>query len=127
MTELQIALVKKAARALDAARRALAADDAETAANRAYYACFNVARAALAGEGEQPKTHSGTHNHFALLFVATGRVSEEVARILPHAAQVRERADYNALAVTDALATADLVADAERFVNVVRVVVEANG
>ena len=124
MTELPTARVKKAARALDAARRALAADDAETAANRA---CFNVARAALAGEGEQPKTHSGTHNHFALLFVATGRVSEEVARILPHAAQVRERADYNALAVTDALATADLVADAERFVNVVRVVVEANG
>jgi uncharacterized protein (UPF0332 family) len=127
MTPLQTALVEKGVRALHAARHALEDGDAEAAANRAYYACFNLARAALLGEGEQPKTHSGTHNRFALLFVATGRVPEAIARTLPHAAQIRERADYDALAVTDLRAAADLLADAERFVAAVRAVVETPG
>ena len=120
MTELQTALTEKAIRALEAARRALDAGDAETAVNRAYYACFHAARAALAGEDEQPKTHSGVHNRFARLFVATERVPVEVARSLPHAAQVRERADYDALTLADLGGAADLVADAERFVTSVR-------
>ena len=125
MTALQQALIQKAERALASARRALDDEDAELVANRAYYACFHAARAALAGEGEEPKTHSGTHNRFALLFVATGRVPTETARALPYAAQVRERADYNAFAVTDLRAVSDLLADAERFVAAVRAVVEA--
>ncbi len=124
MTELQTALVAKGERALESARRVLDSGDAELATNRAYYACFNLARAALAGEGEQPKTHSGVHNRFALLFVATGRVPEDIARTLPHAAQVRERADYDALATTDMNAAANLLADAERFVATVWEVVE---
>lgn len=120
MTPLQTALIEKATRALEAARRALDAEDAETAANRAYYACFHAARAALAGEDEQPKTHSGVHTRFARLIVATGRVPVEVARALPHAAQVRERADYDALTLADVSAAADLLSDAERFVAAVR-------
>lgn len=124
MNQLQAALIEKAMRAREAARRALDADDAETAVNRAYYACFHAARAALAGEDEQPKTHSGVHNRFACLIVATGRVPMEVARTLPHAAQVRERADYDALTLADLSAAADLVADANRFVAVVREAIE---
>ena len=120
VTELQDALLAKALRALEAAAVALEHEDTETATNRAYYACFHVARAALMGEGEQPKTHSGVHNRFALRFVASGRVPVEVARTLPHVAQVREKADYDAFAVTDLHAAADLVADAERFVETVR-------
>ncbi len=123
MMKLQGALVEKGLRALGSARRALEAGDAEAAANRAYYACFNLARAALAGEGEQPKTHSGVHNRFALRFVVTGRIPEAIASVLPHAAQLRERADYDALAVTDLDATTDLLADAEQFVAAVRAVV----
>lgn len=125
MTELQRALVEKGIRAQEAARRALDDGDAETATNRAYYACFNLARAALLSEGDQPKTHAGVHNRFALRFVATGRVSEAVARVLPHAAQIRERTDYDALAVTDLRAATDLLADAERFVAAVQAAVEA--
>jgi uncharacterized protein (UPF0332 family) len=124
MTELQRALVEKGRRALGSARRTLEDGDAEAATNRAYYAGFNLARAALLGEGEQPKTHSGVHNRFALRFVATGRIPEDVARTLPHAAQIRERADYDAFAVTDTNAAADLLADAERFVTAVQAVVK---
>ncbi len=111
MTELQTAFVEKGLRALASARLMLDDGDTEAAANRAYYACFNLACAALLGVGEQPKTHSGVHNCFALRFVATGRVPEDIARTLPHAAQLRERADYDALAVTDTHAAADLLAE----------------
>ena len=123
MSPLQVALVDKAERALATARQVMG-EDPEAAVNRAYYACFYVAQAALLGVGERPKSHAGTHNRFAFHFVATGRVPEEVARTLPSAAQARERADYNVLAVTNPRAAADLLADAERFVEVVRNEVE---
>jgi uncharacterized protein (UPF0332 family) len=121
MSPLQEALVEKAERALATARQVVG-EDPEAAVNRAYYACFYLAQAALLDVGEEPKSHAGTHNRFAFHFVATGRIPENVARTLPYAAQARERADYNALVVTDSRAAADLLADAERFVAAVRTV-----
>lgn len=125
MTDLTRAYLGKAERALEAARRSIEADDAETAGNRAYYACFYVAQAALALEGDRPKTHAGTHRQFARRYVADGRVPADVARILPEAFRLRLREDYDALAVTDLEAAADLLADAERFVEVVGGVVQS--
>src|SRR5690606_19122001 len=61
MSPLQVALVDKAERALATARQVMG-EDPEAAVNRAYYACFYVAQAALLGVGERPKSHAGTHN-----------------------------------------------------------------
>lgn len=120
MTPLQEALVEKAGRALASAKRLLDDDDVDGATNRAYYACFYVAQAALVGVGEEPKTHTGTHTRFRLHFVAGGPIPLGVASILADTFAARQRLDYNALAVTDARAAADLLADAERFVNIVQ-------
>ena len=126
MTERQRALLDKAARALEAARANLDRDDAETAVNRAYYAAYYAATAALLGVGETPKTHSGAHRRFALRFIVTGQIAPEVGRTLEEAFRVRQRADYESLVVTDVRAAADLVADVERFVDaVVQLVHEA--
>lgn len=127
MTDLQRAYLDRADRALASARRNVEAEDGEAAVNRAYYACFYVAQAALGGHGEEPKTHAGTHRRFASLFVAPGTVTREVGRILPDASRLRLQTDYDALAVTDLRAASDLLADAERFVAAVRAVLEANG
>ena len=116
MTDLPRAFLDKASRALGAARRAVDADDAETAVNRAYYACFYAAQAALVSVGDRPKTHAGTHRRFALRFVRDGPVPAEVGTILPEAFRLRLREDYDALPLTDLRAAADLLADAERFV-----------
>ncbi|HLT47874.1 MAG TPA: HEPN domain-containing protein [Rubricoccaceae bacterium] len=124
MTPRQIALIEKADRALEAARANLDRGDGETAVNRAYYATYYAATAALLGEGESPKTHSGTHRRSAHLFIATGRVPQEVGRTLEDAFRIRQRSDYEALGVTDLRAAADLLADAERFVAAVRAVAE---
>lgn len=116
MTDLQQAYLGRAERALAAARRAVEAGDGETAANRAYYACFYVALAALAGVGEEPRSHSGAHRRFAARFVATGALDRDTARILSDAFRIRHQSDYDAFAVTDLNAASDLLADVERFV-----------
>ena len=120
MTALQDGYVAKADRALASARRTLDDGDPEAAVNRAYYACFYLVQAALLGVGETPKTHAGTHSRFAYHFVRPGRVPQDIGRILPYAAETRERSDYDAFAITDTAAAADLLTDAERFVAAVR-------
>ena len=125
MTDLQQAYVDRADRALQSARRNLGEGDALVAINRAYYACFYLALAALAGRGETPRTHAGAHRRFAATYVASGDVSREVGRILPDAFRLRQQSDYDVFAVTDLGAAADLLADAERFVEAVRPLVGA--
>ena len=127
MNALQRAYVERADRALDDARYLLDRGSALAAVNRAYYACFYVAQAALVGEGEEPKTHAGTHRRFAALFVAPGTVSREVGRVLPDAFRLRLQSDYDALTNADVSGATDLLVDAERFVAAVRSVIEAAG
>ncbi len=123
MTPQQATLIGHAQRALRTGRLALDDGDAVGATNRAYYACFYVAQAALLDVGEAPKSHSGMLSRFGLHFVVSGRVPSEIGRLLSDAFVARQRSDYDAFAVTDLAAAADLMADAERFVEEVRDVV----
>lgn len=125
MMIVQEALLQKAHRALASAKRLLEHGDLDGATNRAYYACFYLAQAALVGVGEEPKTHAGTHTRFRYHFAAGGIISLEIASILTDTFAARQRLDYDALAVTDPRAASDIVADAERFVAAVRNVVAA--
>jgi hypothetical protein len=52
------ALLRKADQALDDARYLLADERVEAAMNRAYYAAYHAARAALLTEGEEPNTQN---------------------------------------------------------------------
>lgn len=106
---------EKADRALRTARRSLKDGDADGAINRAYYAAFYMAVAALALVGEAPKTHTGTHNRFWQRFVMTGSFSKELGGLLSYAQQQRESADYDVISVHDTAAAADLLRDVERF------------
>lgn len=59
-------LMAKAARAALSARVLLDAGDADGASNRAYYAMFDAARAALLASGHDVgKTHKGVLNAFS--------------------------------------------------------------
>lgn len=120
MTETQRHLLDRADRALQTARLALDDGDGDATANRAYYACFYLAQAALIGTGETPKTHSGTHSRFAFHFIAAEALPPSTGSILADIFAIRQRSDYNAALVTDLGAAADLLADAKRFVEAVR-------
>lgn len=118
------ALLQKANQALDDASYLLEDDRVEAAMNRAYYAAFHAARAALLTEGEEPTSHAGILSRFSYHFVRTGRISEEVGKVLARAETDRNRADYDAFSVFEIQAAEDLVSNVSQFTKVVHRVVE---
>lgn len=119
MTEHQAALFDNAFRALETAHLTLNDGDARAAINRAYYAAFYAATAALLDKGEAPKSHKGVHRRFHLHFVAGGPLDAAIGGILSFASDARQQADYDAFTIFDEAAAADLIVDVERFVDVV--------
>jgi len=71
----------------------------EGACNRAYYAMFDGARAALMATGapaeaHTAKTHNGLIAAFSRCLVKTGRVSVELGRTFNQAEEIRLVSDY---------------------------------
>lgn len=89
----------KARQAAVSARMLLDAGDADGACNRAYYAMFDAARAALLlskapVELEVARTHSGLISAFSLHLVKTGQVPVELGKSLNKVEDLRLIADY---------------------------------
>jgi uncharacterized protein (UPF0332 family) len=98
----------------------LRARDADGACNRAYYAMFDAARAALIATGhEVGRTHRGVLTAFSDRFVKDGPIPTEMGRLLKHAEAFRYVADYSGdpVELSDAR---ELVEQAETFVAAVR-------
>ncbi len=113
-------LMAKAAQAAESARTLLTIGDADGACNRAYYAMFDAARAALRAVGHDVgKTHRGVLNAFNDLLVKDGPIPKEAGRLLKQAEAFRYVADYsdNAVNLADAHT---MVEQAESFVMSVR-------
>jgi uncharacterized protein (UPF0332 family) len=92
-------IMDKARKALASARILLDAADSDGATNRAYYAMFDSAMAALAWAGigsakDQHKTHSGLIGSFGLQLVQTGRLPAELGRSLNRVHELRLTGDY---------------------------------
>jgi len=92
-------LFSKAQTAAASARILLNAGDVDGACNRAYYAMFDAARAALLASGinestVNTKTHSGLISKFSLELVKSGQVSVELGKSLNKVEDLRLMADY---------------------------------
>ena len=93
------ALLQKAWRALGSAKLLLSAGDRDGAVNRAYYAMFDAAKAALT-EGDEPiisqpiKSHNGLITLFPQNLVKTGHVSSKLGKHLNEVEELRLIADY---------------------------------
>lgn len=117
-------LLTKAIRAAASAKVLLDNGDADGACNRAYYAMYDAARAALLASSSSiapgiAKTHSGLISAFSLHLVKTGRVPIALGKTLNRAEELRLIADYkdDPIEVADA---AWAVSQAENFVNTIR-------
>jgi uncharacterized protein (UPF0332 family) len=93
-------LLERAARATISAQLLLDANDPNGACNRAYYAMFDAARAALQSavgdpQPERIKTHTGLISEFSVRLVKSGFVSTELGRSLSKVADIRLIADYS--------------------------------
>jgi uncharacterized protein (UPF0332 family) len=89
----------KAERALTSAQLLLNSGDVDGACNRAYYAMFDAARAALLTvqapvPSEVARTHSGLISAFSLHLVKPGLVAVEHGRSLNKVEDLRLIADY---------------------------------
>lgn len=116
--------MKKASRALAAARLLVANAEVEGACNRAYYAMFDAAHAALLASGEMVsetsiRTHRGLIGAFGLHLVQKNRVSRELGRILNEVEQIRLLADYTGEEI-DLQKALWAVEQAESFVEAMR-------
>jgi uncharacterized protein (UPF0332 family) len=89
----------KAAEAARSARVLLDAGDPNGAANRAYYAMFNAARAALAARTDLPVTdvrrHTAVLQLFSLHLVKPGLVDAAISADLNEVFRARAIADYD--------------------------------
>lgn len=127
MTDRQLTtevLMAKADTACSSARALLNLGDVDGASNRAYYAMFDAARAALLASGapvepDVGRTHSGLIGAFGNYLVKNGAVSKDMGRLLNRAHEVRQIADYKGDSVEPADAK-DMVEQAETFVAAMR-------
>ncbi|RTL55771.1 MAG: HEPN domain-containing protein [Rhodocyclaceae bacterium] len=115
----------KAIQASVSAKVLLDTGDGDGACNRAYYAMFDAARAALLASGapvepEVAKTHSGLISAFSLHLVKTGRVPIELGKSINKVEDLRLIADYKGDQISQEDA-AWAVAQAQTFVQAMRV------
>lgn len=118
-------LMAKARRAQVSAQKLLEDSDADGACNRAYYAMFDAARAALIASKapvspEVSRTHSGLISAFSLHLVKTGLFPVELGRSFNKAEDLRLVADYKSDSI-DAEAAQWSVMAAKAFIDEVGV------
>ncbi len=102
---------------LQAARELLRLGFLRAAVNRAYYGVFHIASAALLSLDIERSKHSGVQSAFSQYLVKPGHIESEYSKIYGRARRLREDYDYaDELTDLDEKITADLLADAERFV-----------
>lgn len=113
-------LMAKAEKAAASSKVLLEIGDADGACNRAYYAMFDAARAALLATGhEVGKTHKGVLNAFSEHLVKNGPMPKEMGRLLKLAETRRYVADYEGDPVEPDDAQ-EMVEEAEAFIATVR-------
>jgi uncharacterized protein (UPF0332 family) len=93
-------LIARARRSAASAKLLFDAGDLNGACNRAYYAMFDAARAALLAGGEPVnseaiKTHSGLIAAFSLYVIKPGSIPAQYGRSLRQVDQIRLIADYS--------------------------------
>lgn len=100
------AYMRKSEQALSSARQLLATGDADGACNRAYYAMFDAAHAALlaanvGATASATKTHRGLISAFGQHLVLGGHVAAELGSSLNKVERLRLLADYTGDPVSD--------------------------
>lgn len=118
------ALLEKASRACSSAKLLLEDGDIDGACNRAYYAMFDAARAALlfssiTTDTHIGRTHSGLIAAFGKQLVKNGSVPKSLGKNFNRAHELRQLADYTGEAIDTIIAT-ELVLQSSVFVDYIK-------
>jgi uncharacterized protein (UPF0332 family) len=109
--------LEQAQDALEEARILLAQHRPRGAMNRVYYAMFYAVVALLASRGLASRKHTGVISLFHQQFVKPGLFPADLAGYVDDAFDQRNESDYVDFAVMAESEVADLLANADRFVD----------
>ncbi len=127
LRELSAHRMSRAAEELTTARLLLSNRMYRSSINRAYYAIFHAIRAVNALDGFDSSKHSGVISHFNQTYVKTGLIPKEASKVIRHASELREQADYEDFYLATEEEAEESLAGAVQFLNAVREYLTANG
>jgi uncharacterized protein (UPF0332 family) len=87
------------------------------AINRAYYACFYAALAALLLEDHTAKSHSDVRTMFHKHWILTERIALDYGKLYNELFDMRHEDDYDDFASVTPEITREMLAKAEEFIN----------
>jgi len=121
--DLHEGFLSKAKKALKTARLNFYHDDMDGAVNRAYYAMFNAARAAILASNAPVKrnfyrTHAGMIATFSEHIIKNDGMSNKIGSLLGKAQAIRLMADYKDESVSENEAK-EILENAETFINAI--------
>lgn len=108
--------LRRAKKALLAAKTLLEKSLFEDCVSRAYYAVLHAAKAALALSKIEVDTHNGVRRMFGLHLVKNGKIEKEFAKILTAEHEDREIGDYEIDIEIEEERAKQRVNEAEKFV-----------
>lgn len=108
--------IEKADDAIASAKSEMAAKRFTFAMNRAYYACFYSASAALMGRGFKFTKHSGVRSAVHQQLVKKGLISDEYGKIYDRMFENRQEGDYLELVEFEQGQLEQSIDEAARFV-----------
>jgi hypothetical protein len=88
--------------------------------NRAYYAMFHAATAALLSKDIRRRSHHGILSAFGETFVKTGRIDQEFFRFFREAFERRQQSDYQPVVEVDRETAQQMLDHALDFVDACR-------
>jgi len=112
--------IERSTATLDTARRLIEDEDWFGAANRLYYAIYQIISALMLKEGIRIKSHAGAKIMFELHFVKTGIVSPESGKLYTRLSNARHESDYGPFASFDREDIAPLFPQTQEFIDVTK-------
>jgi len=108
--------MQRARRMLRTAWLAFEDGDHASAVNRAYYAIFYAANAALSTRNLELHKHTGVISEFRLQFVKTGLIEPEYSAFYGDTMDARHTSDYDFVVDVEQERAESAIDEAERFV-----------
>jgi len=109
-------LMQRAQRTLRTARLVLKDEDYASAVNRAYYAIFYAANAALSTKNVERHKHTGIISEFRQRFIKTGLIEREYSAFYGDTMDARHDSDHDFATETERERAESAMAEAEQFV-----------
>jgi hypothetical protein len=110
------ASLRRAEKALRAAKILLEYDELEDSASRAYYAMFHAIKALLYSKGIRSKSHKGTISLFGEHIIKRGILDREFADAVRKAFDLRQKSDYEIYTGLSEEAVKELIDKAEKLI-----------